>query len=88
MIDIQPSAGREPRTAAQRFAELLIEDLVLYLRRERPQELAEGQRQGDWRKRFEPELERCRRAFHDRYPTNGEGKAEIFEEALQRLQVA
>ena len=87
-----PTAAPTPRTPrsdeearAQRFAALLIEDLALYLRRERPQDLAQGRACGDWRHRFQPELERCQRAFLDRYPPGGGIEASLLEEALPRL---
>ncbi|MGH9476861.1 MAG: hypothetical protein ACRD1C_11090 [Terriglobales bacterium] len=67
-------------TRAQRFASLLIEDLRLFLTRERAQEFAAGARAGDWRQQFAPELERCRGAYRDRY-----GETETFEEAVSRL---
>lgn len=67
-------------TRAERFASLLIEDLRLFLTRERAEEFATGLRYGDWQLRFAPELERCRSAFRSRY-----GEAHTFEEVVPRL---
>ncbi|HET9784164.1 MAG TPA: hypothetical protein VFP94_04295 [Terriglobales bacterium] len=83
-----PQAAPSPARAAagspaEHFAELLIEDLRLYLQRERAEELAAGRASGDWRVRFAPELERCRRAFGDRF-----GSVDViktFEGATPRL---
>ena len=76
--------GSEEEARAQRFAELLVEDLALYLSRERPRELADGRARGDWRSRFQSELERCRRAFLERYPPGGGIGIHLLEEALPR----
>ncbi|MGH9394243.1 MAG: hypothetical protein ACRD1E_08750 [Terriglobales bacterium] len=70
---------------AQRFARLLIEDLALYLRRERPSELADGERLSDWPRRFQAEIERCRGAFADRFPPAQGTSPAVFEEAVPRL---
>lgn len=78
-------ARAEAGSPTERFAELLIEDLRLYLQRERADELAAGRSSGDWRQRFAPELERCRRAFVDRFGGLGEAATRTFEEATPRL---
>lgn len=85
-----PASGAAPAPArsgavseAERFAELLIEDLRLFLTRERAEDLGMGVRAGDWRARFAPEIERCRRAFAAHYP--GQEEAGIFEEVVPRL---
>lgn len=77
--------GPEPASDAQRFARLLLEDLALYLQRERAQDWAEGQRSGGWQRQFQPELERCRRAFLERYPEGSGTPSSVWEEALPRL---
>lgn len=83
----QPESARAPRPAptgadpASRFAALLIEDLELYLRRERGNELEAARARGNAGTAFGGEIERCRRAFRERYPDAGA----IFEEAAQRL---
>jgi len=66
---------------AARFAHLLIEDLALYLERDRTQEFAAAQRAGDAATRFQPEIERCRRAFQHRFQSG----MEVFEAAAQTL---
>jgi hypothetical protein len=78
-------AGMEAGSATERFAALLIEDLRLYLQRERAEELAAGRAAQDWRERFAPELERCRRAFADRFASLGQAAMNTFEEAAPRL---
>ena len=80
-----PVAGRRDGSPAQRFATLLVEDLKLYLQRERGPEFATGQATGDWRSRFAPELERCRRAFAERFAEGNGAAMNIFEEAAPRL---
>lgn len=74
---------QEANSEAGRFAELLIEDLRLFLTRERDQDLSMGVRAGDWRSRFAPEIERCRQAFAVRYSSAEEAK--LFEEVVPRL---
>lgn len=76
---LAPEVARS-ETRAQRFASLLIEDLRLFLERERAPEFAAGMREGDWRLRFAPELERCRRAFRSRFDA-----VDTFEEVVPRL---
>lgn len=78
------AARNEMEARAQRFARLLIEDLSLYLRRERRGDFEAAKAHGEW-SRFAPELERCRRAFLERYPAGGEIGLDIFEEATPRL---
>ncbi|MGH9487744.1 MAG: hypothetical protein ACRD04_09190 [Terriglobales bacterium] len=75
--------ARNGETRAQRFASLLLEDLRLFLERERGTELAAGAREGDWRQRFAPEIERCRRAFRERFADKGD--EETFEEVVPRV---
>jgi hypothetical protein len=79
------AAQNEAEARAQRFARLLIEDLRLYLQKERPQEAAAAQSVGDWQGRFAAELGRCRRAFLERYPAGGAIRIEILEEEVPRL---
>lgn len=78
-------APQRPETGSDsgRFAELLIEDLRLFLKRERAEDLGMGVRAGDWRERFAPEIERCRQAFAIRY--FGMEEARTFEEVVPRL---
>lgn len=76
---------REANSEAGRFAELLIEDLRLFLTRERVEDLEMGVRAGDWSNRFAPEIERCRQAFAIRY--SGAEEARTFEEVVPRLGV-
>ena len=62
---------------AQRFARLLVEDLGLYLRRERAAEFEAAASSGDWRQRFRLEIERGRRAFAERFQD-----AEVYEKMV------
>jgi hypothetical protein len=78
-------ARNEAEARAQRFAHLLIEDLRLYLSKERPQEVETARRLGDWNQRFAPELARCRRAFRERYPEGGDIGIEVLDEETPRL---
>lgn len=78
-------APRAPAgTAAERFAQILIEDLELFLERERPEELAAARRRRDAATRFAPELERCRQALASRYPDERAPGA-LLQEATLRL---
>ena len=79
------AARNEAEARAQRFARLLIEDLSLYLRKERLREVEAARISGDWEQRFAPELARCRRAFLERFPAGGEIEIEILEEETPRL---
>lgn len=71
---------------ARAFAQLLAEDLELYLRRERAAEVAEARRLDDAWERFQPEVERCRRGFRERYPQQEAIGEATWREAMQRLQ--
>ncbi|MGH9520427.1 MAG: hypothetical protein ACRD2D_12295 [Terriglobales bacterium] len=71
-----PSA---PKTPAQRFAWLLLEDLAVLLQRDRPEQWQRASEPGAKSRAFAGELERCRKAFSERYP---EGHA-AFEEAAR-----
>ncbi|HEY7855030.1 MAG TPA: hypothetical protein VIC32_01190 [Terriglobales bacterium] len=53
---------------AERFARLLIADLLLFLEHDQPDALARARGAGELVTRFQPEFERCRRAFFARFP--------------------
>lgn len=78
--------GGDEQGKARAFAQLLAEDLELFLRRERAAEVSEARRLEDAWDRFQPEVERCRRGFMERHPQQGAIGEAIFRETMQRLQ--
>ncbi|MGH9412187.1 MAG: hypothetical protein ACRD0Y_00450 [Terriglobales bacterium] len=77
----EPARRQEASTEAGRFAELLIEDLRLFLEMDRAEDLGKGIRTGDWPQRFGPEIDRCRQAYAARY----EDEMKTFEGVVPRL---
>ena len=83
----EPSAAvSEEQERAQAFARVLAEDLELYLRRERRADIGEAGRLEDAWERFQPELERCRRFYLERYPNEAAIGEEVCREAIAKLQ--
>ncbi|HWG36930.1 MAG TPA: hypothetical protein VN690_04360 [Terriglobales bacterium] len=82
-MPVAPAIVDEGR--AQRFARLLVEDLALYLRRERSEEFELAARSGDWQGRFQPEIERSRRAFAERFRLDDGFNLAIFDAAVPIL---
>ena len=80
------AGGTQEEEQARGLARLLAEDLELYLRRERAAEVAEAQRVEDAWPRFQPEIERCRRGYRERYPEQAELGEMVFREMMERLQ--
>jgi hypothetical protein len=80
------AGGTPEEEPARAFAQLLAEDLELYLRRERAAEVAEARRVEDAWHRFQPEVERCRRGYRERYPAYAELGEMVFREMMERLQ--
>ena len=77
-----PAAAAGSGTKATAFAELLIEDLKLYLQREQGAALGQARREGRIELAFAAEIGRCRRAFLERFPGEGNG---TFQAAVRQL---
>lgn len=78
--------GEGEHEEARAYAQVLAEDLELYLRRERAAEVAEARRLEDAWERFQVEVERCRRGYLERHPQQGAIGEASLREAMQRLQ--
>lgn len=70
---------------AHRFAKVLIQDLEIYLHRDRPGALAAARQQRDIYGQLREELERARKSFWEKFPPSSGIGAEILEQAVIRL---
>lgn len=67
---------------AQRFAKVLIQDLEIYLHRDRPGVLAAAREERNVYGRLRDELERARKSFWEKFPPASGVGAEVLEEAV------
>lgn len=72
-------AASAPATPEERFAWLLLEDLSVLLQRDRPEQWSGAAGPGAKAHAFAGEIERCRKAFRERYPAD----TAVFEEAAR-----
>lgn len=70
----------EQNEAAQRYARLLISEIKLY----HETQVMEGRRARDLLIRLRPEIDRARRLFEERIPTEVRARAEWFDQELVR----
>lgn len=77
------SATMTPLQArAHRFAKVLIQDLEIYLHRDRPGVLAAARQERNIYGRLRDELERARKSFWEKFPPASGIGAEVLEEAV------
>lgn len=67
---------------AHRFAKVLIQDLEIYLHRDRPGVLAAARQERNIYGRLREELERARKSFWEKFPPASGIGAEVLEEAV------
>lgn len=82
---VAPSASRpvtSTEARALRFAKVLLQDLELYLKRDRPQELAEARAQRDVYQRLHADLEKCRQSFQEKFPAGSGVSLDILERQI------
>jgi hypothetical protein len=76
-------SGLERR--ARRFAKVLVEDLELYVQRDRPGTLDEGRRHRDLYSRLRDDLEKARKSFLEKFPPGSAVGPEILDEEIVRV---
>lgn len=79
----RPMTSTEAR--AQRFAKVLIQDLELYLKRDRPQLLSEARAQRDVAERLRDDLDKCQQSFQEKFPAASGVSLEILERQIIEL---
>lgn len=67
---------------AHRFAKVLIQDLEIYLHRDRPGALTAAREQGNVYGQLREELERARKSFWEKFPPASGIGAEVLEQAV------
>jgi len=80
------AASASPLEArARRYAKVLIEDLELYLNRDRPQEITAALEERDLYIRLRPDIEKCRLSYLEKFPPASGIGIHILEEELVRV---
>ncbi len=81
-----PASSSSPLEArARRYAKVLIEDLELYLNRDRPQEITAALEERDLYIRLRPDIEKCRLSYLEKFPPASGIGIHILEEELVRV---
>lgn len=76
----RPMTSTEAR--AQRYAKVLIQDLELYLKRDRPQELSEARSQRALYTRLREDFDKCQQSFREKFPAGSGVPMDILERQM------
>ncbi|GEM_PF-3031241 len=77
---VRPSSATEAR--ARRFAKVLMQDLELYLKRDRPQDLNEARAQRDVYQRLREDLDKCQQSFLEKFPAGSGVDLSVLEQQI------
>ncbi len=67
---------------AQRHAKVLMQDLELYLKRDRPQDLAEARQQRNVYTRLRADIDKCQQSYLEKFPPSSGISIELLEQQL------
>jgi len=80
-----PAAASPLEARARRYAKVLMEDLELYLNRDRPQEIATAIQERDLYIRLRPDIEKCRLSYLEKFPPASGIGIHLLEEEMVRV---
>ena len=80
-----PPAASPLEARARRYAKVLMEDLELYLNRDRPQEIATATQERDLYIRLRPDIEKCRLSYLEKFPPASGIGIHLLEEEMVRV---
>jgi hypothetical protein len=86
---ITPAADTTPQPAspniqrrAERYAKVMVQDLELYLKRDRPDVLAEARAKRNIMGLLQPDIDKCYKSFRERFPEDTGIPGDVVRQAL------